>query len=101
MPNFQVEVPHQLDRNEAASKLRAFTEKSRDSIPPEISELREEWDDNGNLDFSFKALGFKVAGQMVSTQENVTVSGSIPFAALPFRGMIEKQLVERIQSALD
>ncbi len=100
MPNFQVEVPHELERNDAAEKLRQFSDNAKSEMPPEISELVENWDDDGNLEFSFKALGMQVSGQMVSLAERIVVSGKIPFAALPFRGMIEKQLVERIQTAL-
>lgn len=101
MPNFQVEVPHQLPRDEAASKLRQFSDQAREQMPAEISDLQEDWDDNGNLDFSFKAMGFKVSGQMVSSSETVVISGNLPFAALPFRGLIEQKLVERIQLALE
>jgi hypothetical protein len=100
MPNFQVEVPHEMQRDQAAKKLRDFSEQARSQMPAEISDLEESWDDEDNLSFSFKALGFKVSGAMVSQTENVVVSGNLPFAALPFRGMIEAQLVERIRSAL-
>lgn len=100
MPNFQVEVPHQLERDEAAEKLRRYSEMAKSGMPAEISNLEENWDEEGNLAFSFTALGFQVSGQMISYAEIVVVSGKLPFAALPFRGMIEKQLVERIQAAL-
>lgn len=101
MPNFQVEVSHQMDRDVVAEKLRRYSEDAKAQMPAEISNLQEDWDEEGNLTFSFTALGFKVSGQMISHAEIVVVSGKLPFAALPFRGMIEKQLVERIQSALE
>ena len=101
MPNFQVEVSHQLERELAAEKLRRYSEAAKSEMPAEISNLEEIWDEEGNLVFSFTALGFKVSGQMISYAEIIVVSGKLPFAALPFRGMIEKQLVARIQSALE
>lgn len=100
MPKFQVEVPHELDRQLAAEKLRQYSEQAKSQMPAEISNLEEIWDEEGNLVFSFTALGFKVSGEMISYTEIIVISGNLPFAALPFRGMIEKQLVERIQSAL-
>ena len=100
MANFKVQVPHQLTREEASARIKEHSEKSKADMPREISNLVEEWDDDGNLDFSFKAMGFAISGSMVSGQDAITVSGKIPFAALPFRGMIESQLVQKIESAL-
>ena len=100
MASFKVQVPHQLSREDAAARLKEHSERARADMPREISELVEEWDDQGNLEFSFSAMGFAVKGAMVSCNDAVTVSGKIPFAALPFRGLIESQLVKRIETAL-
>ena len=100
MASFKVQVPHQLTREVAAARLREHSERSRADMPKEISNLVEEWDDEGNLDFSFSAMGFSLSGTMVSCGADVTVEGKIPFAALPFRGMIESQLVKKIETAL-
>ena len=101
MASFKVQVPHQLTREVAAARLKDHSEQARADMPREISKLVEEWDDEGNLTFSFSAMGFAVSGKMVSCENDVSVEGKIPFAALPFRGMIESQLVKRIKTALD
>ena len=100
MASFKVQVPHQLSREDAAARLKEHSERARADMPREISELVEEWYDQGNLEFSFSAMGFVVKGAMVSCNDAVTVAGKIPVAALPFRGLIESQLVKRIETAL-
>ncbi len=100
MAKFNVVVDHQGEREEAVTKLRQLTERMREEIVVEVTEIKETWDDSGNLDFSFKALGFKVSGSMVTCASKVTIMGSLPFAALPFRGAIESQIAEKIREAI-
>ena len=100
MAKFNISVPHEMERDHAVSKLKSFSEEARDRVPGQVTDMTEDWDDQGNLRFSFKALGFKVSGQMVTSDDQVTVSGDFPFAALPFRGAIESQLIEKIKEAI-
>lgn len=101
MPGFQVKVPHAHDSLQAAVRLRQFAEKVRGSLSVQVSDLVEEWDSAGNLTFSFRAMGFQVSGKMENRVSEIFVTGTIPFAALPFRGMIEQQLAVKIREALD
>lgn len=100
MAKFNIAVPHELKRDDAVSKLKSFSDEARSAAANQVSDLTEDWDDKGNLKFSFKALGFKVSGQMVTCEQSVTVVGDFPFAALPFRGAIESQLIEKIKQAI-
>ncbi len=99
MPKFKVSVPHSLSPSEASDRIRQQSEAARSSTP-EVSNVEEKWDENGNLYFSFSAMGFTIKGEMLSQSEEVLVNGEIPFAALPFRGMIEQQIAKRIGDAL-
>jgi hypothetical protein len=101
MPKFTVNVPHAIDRTVAISKLKSFMDAARKDSPVELSEVEEKWDDNGNLEFAFSAMGFRIAGQMVTEAQNVQVRGDLPFAALPFRGALENQLASKIREAID
>ena len=61
MAQFNVSVPHQTTRDDAIEKLRGFSEKIRDEFAGQVSDLAETWDDDGNLQFAFKAMGMAVA----------------------------------------
>lgn len=100
MPKFNVNVPHTIDRTEAITKLRSFMDAARQDSPVELTDVEENWDDDGNLKFAFKAMGFRIAGQMVTEGEQVSVKGDLPFAALPFRGALETQLATKIREAI-
>ncbi|MEL7496221.1 MAG: hypothetical protein AAFN77_01335 [Planctomycetota bacterium] len=100
MPKFKVAVDHGIDREIAIQRLRSFSTKVREDAPVEIAEVYEEWDEEGNLQFAFAAMGLKVSGKMVTCQVKVTINGQIPFAAIPFRGQLEKQLAEKVREAL-
>ena len=101
MAKFNVAVQHQLDRETVVIKLRDFSDSMRDRVMAEVTEVSESWDDSGNLAFSFKAMGFTVSGQVVTCERQVTVSGNMPFAALPFRGAIETKVVEKLREVLN
>ena len=70
-------------------------------VEQRVTDVEESWDEDGNLNFSFKALGFEVSGQMVTCDSQVTVAGNLPFAALPFRGAIESEVKQRLQEAIE
>jgi len=96
----QANGDHETKRTEAVTRLRTFSDRIRDEAPVEVSEVEENWDDSGNLSFSFKAMGFKISGSMVTCEQKVTVAGDLPFAALPFRGVIETQIAEKVREAV-
>lgn len=101
MPKFSVNVPHQIERVHAVEKLKTFMQAARSDSPVELSNVEEIWTEGGDLDFSFSAMGFRVTGRMLTGIDFVSVSGTLPFAALPFRGKLENQLAEKIREAVD
>lgn len=101
MPKFNVNVPLEIDRTEAVSKLKTFMEAARKDSPVELTDVEENWDEDGNLNFAFSAMGFRIAGNMVTEGEQVSVKGDLPFAALPFRGALETQLATKIREAIE
>lgn len=101
MAKFNVVVPHSIARDQAVERLRGFSEKIKSDLPGEVGEVEEAWDAAGNLSFAFKAMGMKISGTMVTCTQQVTVAGQLPFAALPFRGAIEKQIAEKVKEAIE
>ena len=100
MPKFNVTVPHELPRDECVKRLQGFSEQFRKDSAVELTDVQEKWDDNGNLDFAFTAMGMKISGQMQTGSDNVTVDGKLPFAAVVFRGTLENQISEKIREAI-
>lgn len=100
MPKFNVSVPHSEEPAEVAVRLRQFSEQVRRTSRIQVTEVVEKWDDQGNLEFSFKAMGFTVSGRVETRVTEVAVFGVIPFAALPLRGMIEQEVAAKIREAL-
>lgn len=100
MAKFNIDVPHGQDRDAVVAKLRSFFKQALDDAPDAVSEVEETWDEQGNLAFAFSAMGFRVAGNMVTDEEKIIVGGDLPFAAMPFRGALESQIKERLQQAI-
>ena len=100
MASFNVQLDHQQTRESAAEKLREFSSVVLSDLPTGISDVSEQWNDDGSLEFAFKAMGMQLTGTMSVGGENVTVDGTMPFAALPFRGAIESQIREQLKTAL-
>ena len=100
MPKFQVAVDHSVERDIAIARLRNFSQQVLAEAPVEVTEVEEVWDEDGNLDFAFRALGLRIEGTVVTCSSFVTVAGKLPFAAVPFRGQIEKQIESKVREAL-
>ena len=100
MPKFNVIVPHSLQRDDVVGRLQGFSEEVRASSPVELTNVSENWDEAGKLEFSFTAMGLEIAGNLVATNDEVTVKGTLPFAAMPFRGAIESQIESKIKDAI-
>ena len=100
MASFNVQLDHQQTQESAAEKLRNFSSVVLSDLPTGISDVNEQWNDDGSLEFAFKAMGMQLKGTMTVGGDNVTVDGTMPFAALPFRGAIESQIREQLQTAL-
>lgn len=101
VPSFNVSVDHQSDRETAVQRLRQFSEIIRRDLQGQVSDMEEAWDDDGNLTFAFQAMGMQISGRMETDDSRVQLKGQLPFAALPFRGMIEQTIRDKIYEALN
>ncbi len=100
MPKFNTSVTHTLDREEAIRRLQSFSQRILESYQGQISDVQENWGDDGILEFSFVALGLSIEGKAVVEIGHVHVNGSLPFAAVMFRGQIEQQINSQLVAAL-
>ena len=100
MANFKVSIVHEVTREQAVDRLRGFSDRIRVQFQEQVTNVVEEWDDQGNVNFSFTAMGLSISGDVLTDETSVNVSGKLPFAALPFKGMIEQTISEKISEAL-
>ena len=91
---------HDRERDEVVSRLKNFSEQVRKDAPVQLTDVSERWDDHGNLNFEFRAMGLKIAGTVITCESHVTIDGQLPFAAVPFRGQIEQQIETKVREAL-
>jgi hypothetical protein len=99
MPAFNVEVPHQLGQQSARQRLEHFIQKATETYKDQISELEGNWNDD-TLDFRITTYGFKISGKLEVMENLVRLSGQLPFAAIAFRGKIEKAFASELNRAL-
>jgi hypothetical protein len=99
MPSFNTEVPHALTQEQASERLRGLLEKVRQRYQDQVSNMKEEWQDNV-LNFSFTTYGFSIGGALTVEPSVVKLNGNLPFAAVPFRGKIEQSIRSEIEKVL-
>ncbi len=100
MPQIRVQVSHSLDRQIAIHRLRAYSQQMQSDFGDQVSNLEETWTAEGVGEFSFRVLGFKVTGTTTANAIHAEVVVQLPFAAIPLRGLIEKEIATRLESAL-
>lgn len=99
MPSFNTEVPHNLSREEAKKRLQNFLQRAAEVYKDQVSELKGEWVED-TLNFAITTYGFKISGALAVEDHLVRLSGNLPFAAVAFRGKIEKSFASELQRAL-
>jgi hypothetical protein len=99
MPKITVKVNHTLDPAVAGERLKSTLDWVKASYQAHYSDLTEVWTESG-LTYSFRAMGFSIKGGALVDADAVHVDADLPFAAMMFRGTIEKTLREMVEKAL-
>ncbi len=99
MPKTQIKVPHTLGQAEALNRLHGMLASVKENYGSQVSDLQENWTDNGGT-FSFKAMGFKISGELTVNDSDVLVDAEFPWAAKPFQSTIETAIRERAERLL-
>jgi hypothetical protein len=99
MPKSNVTVDHTLGKDEALTRLKGMLDQVKQNYGSQVSDLEESWTDNGGS-FAFKAMGFKISGEMLVTDSLVSIDADFPWAAKPFQGTIETTIRERAERLL-
>lgn len=99
MPDMSISVPHRLSQKEAAKRIKNLIEKLRSQFGDRASNLQESWQGYTGT-YSFEVMGFAVSGKLQVGHSDVTMEGKFPFAALPFKGRIEKTVRKNLEELL-
>jgi putative polyhydroxyalkanoate system protein len=99
MPSLTISIPHSLGADEAASRLKGFFEKLKSRYQDKMSNLEESWEGN-KLNYAFSTFGFSIKGDLNVEDNAVNVNGSLPFAAMMFKGQIEQSVRQELEKLL-
>lgn len=99
MPKLNVKVDHDLGAEAAMQRLQSYLDKVKERHGDKFKDLEENMEGNQGK-FSFKTMGFKVAGGVDVGEENVSVDLDLPFAAMLFKGKIETELRNQLAALL-
>lgn len=99
MPKSSISIDHSLGEEEALNRLKGMLAQVKENYGNQVSDLEENWTDNGG-DFSFKAMGFRISGDLTVTDSKVMIDAEYPWAAKPFQSTIETTIRERAERLL-
>ena len=100
MPSFNAEVSHQLGQSEAVERLKTkFLDLLGHKYRDTVKDVQGDWAENV-LSFAFKSLGMSFKGVLDVGPDTAKISGSLPFAAIAFKGKIEQTIKHELQEAL-
>jgi hypothetical protein len=99
MPKIDLSVPHKLAQEEAKSRISNLIADTRTRFAGQVSNLAESW--NGHVDtFSFDAMGFSVSGKLDVQPAQLRIELNLPWAAYPFKGRIETEILTHARELL-
>jgi hypothetical protein len=99
MPKINLSVPHALGEEEAKKRIASLIADSRAKFGANVSDVTESW--TGLVDnFSFRAMGFSIAGKLEVQASQLLIDINFPFAALPFKGRVESEILTHARQLL-
>jgi putative polyhydroxyalkanoate system protein len=96
VPKLDFSVPHALGKEEARSRLEAFADRVRAKYEGQVKDVKQSWEGD-TLCFGFRTLGSNFDGRLTVEEDRLNVGGSLPFAAMMFKGKIESTIREELE----
>lgn len=97
MPKIDITVSHCYSHEEALRRTHGLLEKIKKQFADKITDLQQEWDGNTGI-FSFSVMGFSVSGKLTVKPSEITLTGTLPFAVVFFKGTIETVIREQLEN---
>lgn len=99
MSRLQLNIPHQLPKEEALTRIKGLLSNLKQEQKDNISNVQENWGgDKG--DFSFSVKGFDIAGDIQVNDTGVEINSDLPFALSFFKGMISSMITDKATALL-
>ncbi|MGE5679287.1 MAG: polyhydroxyalkanoic acid system family protein [Bacillota bacterium] len=99
MPKMNISVPHNLGAGEAQNRIKNLVGDLKKQFGDQIDNVQESWEGNkGN--FSFRAMGMSIDGNILVKPDSVSLEGNLPLTAMPFKGTIERTIKDQLSSLL-
>jgi hypothetical protein len=99
MPKMTVNVPHTLGQAEAARRLGGLMAEIKKKYADQIKIVEEDFGDTSGT-FAFKTVGITIGGNVTIGDSDVQIDCDLPFAAMLFKGRIEKELRDSLVKVL-
>jgi putative polyhydroxyalkanoate system protein len=99
VPKLSFSVPHSKGKDEVRSRLEAFADRVRAKYEGQVKDVKQSWDGD-TLSFGFRTLGNNIEGRLTVEDDRLAVDGSLPFAAMMFKGKIESTIREELERLL-
>ncbi len=99
MSKLDIRIPHQLSREEAGGRIKGLLSQMKREYGENVKDLREDWSEN-SCRFSFSVMGSAITGTLDILNDEVRITGDLPFAASLFKGKIEDTIREKAQDLL-
>ena len=99
MSSLNLNIPHKLSKEEALTRIKGLLSNLKEEQKNLVSDVQENWQDNkGN--FSFKAKGFSLAGNIEVNDAAVLINSDLPFAVSFFKGAIGDMITKKTKELL-
>jgi hypothetical protein len=99
MSKLEMNIPHQLDQQEAISRVQNLMKRVESQFGAQVKDVEQEW--NGNQGrFSFKVMNMPVSGTLTVNQTDVALDSQLPMAAAMFSGKIKSVIMEEAKKVL-
>ena len=99
MPQMKMSVSHSLDVDDARDRVKNLMNRFKSQVDYTINGVRQSWVDN-TAHFSLYIMGFFVEGNLYVEPTMVRLEAAFPFAALPFKSMVKRDIEKSARELL-
>jgi hypothetical protein len=99
MSTLQMEIPHQLEQQEAQNRIQSVLKNVEARFAGQVKDLQQDWNGNSGT-FSFNVMGMPVSGTLTVNNGNIALDSKLPMAAAMFQGKIKSVILEEAQKVL-
>ena len=86
---------HGTTKARAMELLKARGEQLTQSFGPQVSEVRQDWRDDG-LDLAIKVFGFTIKGRMLVAEQTVDMEVDLPMIARSREGELKSRALKTL-----